>query len=73
MFQRFKEFQLYVNLKKCVFVIIEVEFLDFVIFIEGVRMDEKRIRIIKKWLKSKIYRELQVFLSFVNFYRRFIY
>ena len=28
---------------------------------------------IKKWSKLKIYREVQIFLRFVNFYRRFIY
>ena len=48
MLQRFKEFQLYINLKKCAFVIIEIEFLNFVIFIKNVRMNKKRIRIIKK-------------------------
>ena len=48
MFQRFKKFQLYVNLKKYAFVIIEIEFLSFVIFIENVRINKKRIRIIKK-------------------------
>ena len=28
---------------------------------------------IKKWLKFKTYREMQIFLRFVNFYKRFIY
>ena len=28
---------------------------------------------IKEWFKSKIYREVQIFLGFVNFYKRFIY
>ena len=36
-------------------------------------MNSKRIQMIKKWLKLKIYREMQIFLRFVNFYRRFIY
>ena len=71
--QRLKEFQLYVNLKKCAFATTEVEFLGFVVSTEGVRMDEERIRTIKEWPKPKTYRELQVFLGFVNFYRRFIY
>ena len=46
--KRLKKYQLYVNLKKCQFFIIEVEFLNFVIFIEKIRINEKRIRIIKK-------------------------
>ena len=28
---------------------------------------------IKKWFKLKTYREMQIFLKFVNFYKRFIY
>ena len=36
-------------------------------------MNSKRMRTIKKWFKSKIYKEVQVFLNFVNFYRRFIF
>ena len=36
-------------------------------------MNSKRIQMIKKWSKPKIYREVQIFLKFVNFYKRFIY
>ena len=36
-------------------------------------MNENRVKMIKKWFKLKIYRELQIFFKFVNFYRRFIY
>ena len=36
-------------------------------------MDSKRIQMIKEWFKLKTYREVQIFLGFVNFYRRFIY
>ena len=71
--QRLKDYQLYVNLKKCQFATTEVEFLGFVVSTEGVRMDEERIRTIKEWPTPETYRELQVFLGFVNFYRRFIY
>ena len=37
------------------------------------RMNSKRIQMIKKWFKFKTYREVQIFLRFVNFYKRFIY
>ena len=47
-FERLKDFELYVNLKKCKFHIKEVEFLDFITFIKGVRMNSKRIQMIKK-------------------------
>ena len=71
--QRLKDYQLYVNLKKCQFATTEVEFLGFVVSTEGISMDEERIRTIKEWPRPATYRELQVFLGFVNFYRRFIY
>ena len=60
-------------MKKCQFVIIEIEFLNFVMFIKKMRINKKRVRIIKKWFKSTIFRKLQMFLNFVNFYRKFIY
>ena len=71
--QRFRVLKLYVNLKKCEFNIEKVEFLNFIIFIKEIRMNSKRVQMIKEWLKLKIYREMQLFLGFVNFYRRFIY
>ena len=36
-------------------------------------MNSKRIQMIKEWFKLKTYREVQIFLKFVNFYRRFVY
>ena len=36
-------------------------------------MNLKRIIIIKNWLLFKSYRDVQVFLSFTNFYQRFIF
>ena len=50
-----------------------MKFLSFIVFTKDVRMNSKRIKIILKWLKLKIYKETQVFLEFVNFYRRFVY
>ena len=73
MLERLRNYQLYVNLKKCRFATTEVEFLGFIVSTEEVRMNEERVRTIKEWLKSTTYRELQVFLGFVNFYRRFIH
>jgi hypothetical protein len=35
-------------------------------------MDESKIEIIIEWPESKFFRNIQVFLNFANFYRRFI-
>ena len=72
-FKRLKNYELYINLKKCEFDIDEVDFLNFIVFTKKMRMNLKRIQIIKKWFKFKTYREIQIFLKFVNFYKRFIY
>jgi hypothetical protein len=70
--ERLRKFQLYVNLSKCAFKTNKVEFLGFIISREGVSMDERRVAAIKEWPAPKTYREIQVFLGFANFYRRFI-
>ena len=72
-FQRLRQFQLFVNLKKCQFDIKKIEFLKFIIFIDKIWMNLKRMRTINEWLKLKIYKKIQIFLNFVNFYKRFIY
>ena len=36
-------------------------------------MNSERIIIIKSWSSFKSYRNVQVFLNFINFYRRFIF
>ena len=41
--ERLKDYELYVNLKKCEFDIDEIEFLSFIIFIKEMRMNSKRI------------------------------
>src|SRR5207247_166164 len=40
---------------------------------QGVRMDPARIKTISEWPRPQSYRDIQVFLGFCNFYRRFIY
>ncbi len=35
-------------------------------------MEEKRIKVIKTWPKPQLVRDIQVFLGFANFYRKFI-
>jgi hypothetical protein len=36
-------------------------------------MDPARVKTISEWPRPKTYRDIQVFLGFCNFYRRFIY
>ena len=62
-FQRFRDYQLYVNLKKCEFFIIEIEFLNFIVFVEKFNINRKKNTNEKKKFKSQTFREFQMFLN----------
>ena len=63
---------LFANLKKCCFHQDEVCFLGYVISLKGINMEAERIEVVKDWPEPKSVRNIQVFLSFANFYWRFI-
>ena len=63
---------LFANLNKYCFYKDEVWFLSYVLSAQGVRIEDKQIKVVKNWSESKSMRDIQVFLSFVNFYGRFI-
>ena len=63
---------LYASPKKCAFFVKEVEYLGFLIGENGVRMDPQRVAAIADWPAPRNFKEVQIFLGFVNFYRRFI-
>ena len=71
--ERLKKHKLYTKLSKCFFDVEEVEFLGFIVGSTGVKPDPDRILTIKKWLKPKSFHKVQVFLGFINFYKRFIH
>ena len=70
--ERLRKWQLYANLSKCEFFTQEVEFLGYIVGTAGISMDQRRVATINEWEPPKTYRELQVFLGFANFYRRFV-
>ena len=63
---------MFANLKKCCFYQEEVRFLGYVISSQEIRMEEERIDAVKAWPEPKLIRDIQVFIGFANFYRRFI-
>jgi transposase InsO family protein len=69
---RLRRFGLYANPKKCSFFASEVDFLGFIVGRDGIRMDPKRVETIANWPRPESIHDVQVFLGFVNFYRRFI-
>ena len=63
---------LFANLKKYHFHQEEVRFLGYVVSSQEIRMEEERIDAVKAWPETKSIRNIQVFIRFANFYRRFI-
>ena len=63
---------LFANLKKCRFHKDEVRFLGYIVSAQGVRMEDERIEAVKNWPEPTSVRNIQVFIGFANFYRRFI-
>jgi transposase InsO family protein len=70
--ERMRQYGLYAKASKCTFYQAEVEFLGFIIGRDGVSMDQRRVDAIVSWEIPKSYHDIQVFIGFCNFYRRFI-
>ncbi|KAK3528240.1 hypothetical protein QTP86_027953 [Hemibagrus guttatus] len=69
---RLREFQLFLKAEKCSFHQPSVQFLGYNISSSGIQMDEGKITAVRDWPAPTTVKELQRFLGFVNFYRRFI-
>ncbi|KAK3520019.1 hypothetical protein QTP70_010855 [Hemibagrus guttatus] len=69
---RLQQHHLYAKLEKCEFHRSTVTFLGYVISRHGVEMDVVKVQAVTEWPAPTSVRELQRFLGFANFYRRFI-
>ncbi|KAI2645990.1 Transposon Tf2-6 polyprotein [Labeo rohita] len=70
---RLLENQLYVKAEKCEFHVHQTSFLGYHISHQGVKMDVTKIQEVTEWPQPSTIKELQRFLGFANFYRRFIH
>jgi len=71
--RRLREWGLYAKPSKCKFHQKHVEFLGYIVTTDGVIMDPVRVEAINDWPEPQGFRDVQVFLGFANFYRRFIH
>jgi RNase H-like domain found in reverse transcriptase/Reverse transcriptase (RNA-dependent DNA polymerase)/Integrase zinc binding domain len=63
---------LYLRFDKCEFHVRETKFLGMILTQEGVRMDPAKIETVVNWPIPRNTKDIQAFIGFANFYRRFI-
>ncbi|UTT91464.1 hypothetical protein NDA17_006076 [Ustilago hordei] len=69
---RLRSNRLFAKLSKCEFHTKTVEFLGYIIKPTGIEMDPEKVRTVKEWPMLESIHDIQRFLGFANFYRRFI-
>ena len=69
---RLGKHKLYVRLSNCAFGVQEVDYLGFILRAGKITMNPNKIRAVEVWERSTNKKELQSFLSLVNFYQQFI-
>ncbi len=70
--QTLKKVDLHIKSGKSEFHVQSVQFLRFIVMFQSLRMNLKKIEAVTTWSTSKSKIEVQFFLEFANFYRRFI-
>ena len=71
-FKVLKKAGMRINGFKCTFYTKKVEFLGYIISSDRIKMDQKKIQAIQNWPVPRSIIEVQKFIEFANFYRRFI-
>jgi len=69
---RLERHDLTISVKKSVFHVDTVEFLRYIVGTGGVTMSEKKVECIVNWTAPRSVKVIEIFISFANFYRRFI-
>ena len=70
--QKLEERALLVKPEKCEFHKTELGFLGYVVGVNGITMDKDKLEAVREWPRPSTVKEIQAFLGFANFYRRFI-
>jgi hypothetical protein len=70
--QRLRDADLQADIDKCEFSIHEIKYLKFIVDRNEIRMNSEKIETILQWATSQNLKQIQKFLEFCNFYKRFI-
>jgi len=71
--KRLQKARLYAKAEKCEFHSDSVEYLGYVLSLSGLNMSNAKVKTIQEWPEPKKVKDIQSFLGFANFYRRFIF
>ncbi|KAF8749931.1 hypothetical protein RHS01_09606 [Rhizoctonia solani] len=70
--KRLQDNNLFCNIEKCHFHVKKIDYLGFIISKFGIEVDQSKVTDAMNWTTPKNVKNIQEFLGFVNFYRRFI-
>jgi hypothetical protein len=70
--QRLRNANLQADIDKCEFFVHEIKYLKLIVRRNEIRINSKKIETILQWATSQNFKQMQEFLDFCNFYRRFI-
>jgi len=71
--RRLQKHGLYAKPEKCEFDCDRVEYLGYIMSPAGLTMASDKVQVIQDWPEPRKVKDVQSFLGFANFYRRFIY
>ena len=71
-FEKFQEIGLQLDIDKCDFFAQKIKHLGLIITPENIKMNQEKIASVFDWPKPDNLKDVQNFLGFVNFYKRFI-
>ena len=69
---KLREHHLYLKGSKCFFEEREISYLGLIVGGGIIKTDPKKVEAVKEWAVPKTKKELQAFIGFLNYYRRFI-
>ena len=70
--EKLRDAGLFAKLSKCEFAVPETKFLGIIVGRDGLRMDPDKVKTIVDWETPTCVTDVQAFIGFANFYRRFI-
>ena len=71
-FEKIRNSGMKLRKEKCEFCKKELEFLGHIIGEDGIKMDPKKVKVIKEYPRPKTVQDIQSFIGKVNYYRKFI-